>query len=51
MMELLTFREKPAQREVWKRKILELQEDSRSLRRQGEHLDRMVHANVGQQKE
>lgn len=51
MMEQLTFREQPAQREVWKRKILELREDARSLRRQGEHFDRMVHANVRQQKE
>ena len=51
MMEQLVHRETPAQREVWKRKILELREDARSIRRQGDQYDRMVHANVRQQKE
>jgi Golgi SNAP receptor complex protein 2 len=47
----LVHRETPAQREVWKRKIIELQEDSRSIRRQGEHYDRMVNSNIRQQRE
>jgi Golgi SNAP receptor complex protein 2 len=51
IMDNLVTRETPAQREVWKRKILELREDARSIRRQGEHYDRMVHANVRQQRE
>ena len=51
IMDNLVTRETPAQREVWKRKILELREDARSTRRQGEHYDRMVHANVRQQRE
>lgn len=51
VMEQLVHRETPGQREVWKRKILELQEDARSIRRQGEQYDRMIHANVRQQRE
>lgn len=50
-MEQLVHRETPAQREVWKRKILELREDALSIRRQGDQYDRMVHANVRQQNE
>jgi Golgi SNAP receptor complex protein 2 len=50
-MQSLVSKETPAQRQVWKRKILELREDSSSLRRQGEHYDRMVHSNVLQQRE
>ena len=44
-------RETPAQREVWKRKILELRQDASSIRRQGEHYDRLVNTNVRHQKE
>ena len=51
MMENLALRETPAQREMWKRKILELREDSQSIRRQGEHYDRMVSAGVRQRRE
>lgn len=51
MMEQLVLRETPAQRQVWKRKILELREDAQAIRRQGEHYDRMVNANVRQQRE
>ena len=51
MMEQLVLRETPAQREVWKRKILELREDANSIRRQGEHYDRVVNTNVRHQKE
>jgi Golgi SNAP receptor complex protein 2 len=51
IMQSLVSKETPAQRQVWKRKILELREDSSSLRRQGEHYDRMVHSNVLQQRE
>jgi Golgi SNAP receptor complex protein 2 len=50
-MDNLVTRETPAQREVWKRKILELRQDALNIRRQGEHFDRMVHANVRQQRE
>jgi Golgi SNAP receptor complex protein 2 len=50
-MENLALREMPAQREMWKRKILELREDSQSIRRQGEHYDRMVSAGVRQRRE
>jgi len=51
IMEQLVLRETPAQRQVWKRKILELREDGAAIRRQGEHYDRMVNANVRQQRE
>lgn len=51
IMDDLVTRETPAQREVWKRKILELRHDALGIRRQGEHYDRMVHANVRQQRE
>lgn len=51
MMGQLVNRETPAQREVWSRKIHELRQDSQSIRRQGEHYDRMVNANVRQQRE
>lgn len=50
-MEQLVLRETPAQRQVWKRKILELREDAAAIQRQGEHYDRMVNANVRHQKE
>jgi Golgi SNAP receptor complex protein 2 len=50
-MEQLVLRETPAQREVWKRKIQELREDSSSLRRQGEHYDRVVNTNVRHKKD
>ena len=46
IMEQLVLRETPAQREVWKRKILELREDANALRRQGEQYDRMVNTNI-----
>lgn len=51
IMQSLVLKETPAQRQVWKRKILELREDSQSMRRQGEHYDRMVNSNVLQQRE
>jgi Golgi SNAP receptor complex protein 2 len=51
IMENLLSRETPAQREVWRRKILELRDDASSVRRQAEHYDRMVGANVRQQRE
>jgi Golgi SNAP receptor complex protein 2 len=50
-MENLAQRETPAQREMWKRKILELREDGQSIRRQGEHYERMVSAGVRQRRE
>lgn len=50
-MENLAQNEKPAQREMWKRKILELREDAQSIRRQGEHYDRMVSTGIRQRKE
>lgn len=51
MMEQLVLRETPAQREVWKRKILELREDANAIRRQGEQYDRVVNTNVRHQRE
>ena len=36
---------------MWKRKILELREDAQSIRRQGEHYDRMVSAGIRQRRE
>jgi Golgi SNAP receptor complex protein 2 len=50
-MENLAHKETPAQREVWKRKILELREDAQSIRRQGEHYDRMVSAGIRQRRD
>ena len=51
MMEQLVLKETPAQREVWKRKIQELREDSTTIRRQGQHYDRLVNTSVRHQKE
>jgi Golgi SNAP receptor complex protein 2 len=51
LMENLAQRELPAQREMWKRKILELREDAQSIRMQGEHYDRMVSAGIRQRRE
>ena len=51
MMNQLVMRERPAQREVWKRKIQELKVEAEGVRRQGEHYDRIVNSNVRQQKE
>ena len=51
MVENLAQRETPAQREMWKRKILELRDDARSIRRQGEHYDRMVSSGIRQRRE
>eukprot|EP00542_Grammatophora_oceanica_P020461 CAMPEP_0194041226 /NCGR_PEP_ID=MMETSP0009_2-20130614/13125_1 /TAXON_ID=210454 /ORGANISM="Grammatophora oceanica, Strain CCMP 410" /LENGTH=202 /DNA_ID=CAMNT_0038684631 /DNA_START=62 /DNA_END=671 /DNA_ORIENTATION=+ len=51
IMEQLVHRESAAQRSMWNRKILELRQDSTTLRRQGEQFDRMVHTNVRQQRE
>ena len=51
LMEQLVQRETPAQREVWRRKILELREDAQSIRRQAQYYDRMVNTNLRQQRE
>jgi len=51
IMDQLVLRETPAQREVWKRKIMELREDAKSLRRSGEDYDRRRNANVRHQRE
>jgi Golgi SNAP receptor complex protein 2 len=51
IMNQLVLRETPAQREVWKRKIQELRDESEGIRRQGEHYDRIVNTNVRHQKE
>lgn len=51
MMEDLVVRETPAQRQVWKRKIQEIREDSYAVRQQGERFDRTVNTNVRYQKE
>ena len=51
LMQQLVVRERPAQREVWKRKIQELRVESEGVRRQAEHYDRLVNTNVRRQKE
>lgn len=51
IMDTLVSRESPAQREVWRRKILELREDSQNIRRQANHYDRMVNLQARQAKE
>ncbi|KAL7516578.1 hypothetical protein ACHAWX_001580 [Stephanocyclus meneghinianus] len=51
LLENLTHKETPSQREIWKRKIIELREDATSIRRQGEHYDRMVSAGIRQRRE
>mmetsp|Transcript_25577 Transcript_25577/g.60287 ORF Transcript_25577/g.60287 Transcript_25577/m.60287 type:complete len:210 (+) Transcript_25577:188-817(+) len=51
LMNKLVMRERPAQREVWKRKIQELRVEADGVRRSGEHYDRIVNTNVRQQKE
>lgn len=51
IMDQLVLRETPAQREVWKRKIVELREESKSLRRHGEDYDRRMNANVRHHRE
>jgi Golgi SNAP receptor complex protein 2 len=51
LLEQLLSRETPAQREIWRRKILELRDDSSSLRRQGEYYSRMVNSNLRVQRE
>jgi len=51
LMENLAHKETPAQREMWKRKILELREDAQSIRRQGEHYDRMVSSGIRQRRD
>lgn len=51
MMEEMVHRETPAQRLVWKRKIVELREDARTIQKQAEQYDRQVNSNVRQQRE
>ena len=51
LMNQLVVRERPAQREVWKRKIQELRVESDGVRRQADHYDRLVNTNVRRQKE
>ena len=51
LMNQLVMRERPAQREVWKRKIQELRVEADGVRRQGDHYDRIVNTNVRQQRE
>lgn len=50
-MNQLVMRERPAQREVWKRKIQELKSEADGIKRQGEQYDRLVNTNVRQQRE
>lgn len=51
IMESLVSRETPAQREMWKRKIHEVRQNTIDIRRQGEHFDRHYTFNVRQQRE
>jgi golgi SNAP receptor complex member 2 len=51
IMEQLVQRETPAQRDVWKRKILDLRDDAKSLRRMGDDYDRRMNANMRHQRE
>lgn len=51
VLEQLLSREMPSQREIWRRKIMELREDASSIRTQGEYLSRMMNSNLRIQKE
>jgi Golgi SNAP receptor complex protein 2 len=51
IMDQLVLRETPEQRQVWQRKIYELREDAKSLRRLGEDHDRKMNANLRHQRE
>lgn len=51
LMNQLVVRERPAQRQVWKRKIQELRVESEGVRKQAEHYDKLVNTNVRRQKE
>lgn len=51
LLEQFLAKETPAQREIWRRKILELREDASSIRRQGEYFSRMANSNIRIQKE
>ena len=51
ILEQLLHRETPAQREMWRRKILELREEAISIQRQSDYYNRMVNNNVRIQKE
>lgn len=51
IMENLLSKETPSQRVMWQRKIQELQEDSRTIRGQGEYFDRTFSVNLRQQRE
>jgi len=48
IMEALVSRELPVHRGVWRQKILELREDTASIRKQTEYYNRMVNFNVKQ---
>ena len=51
IMESLVTRETPAQREMWKRKIHEVRQNTYDIRKQGEHFDRNFSFNLRQQRE
>mmetsp|Transcript_34054 Transcript_34054/g.78534 ORF Transcript_34054/g.78534 Transcript_34054/m.78534 type:complete len:209 (+) Transcript_34054:1836-2462(+) len=51
IMDQLVHRETPYQRDVWKRKILELREDGKTMQRQAQKLDRVVNKNKRIQKD
>merc|ERR1711920_1029330 len=48
IMESLVSRELPTQRGVWRQKILELREDTSSIRKQIQYYNRMVNSNIKQ---
>lgn len=51
LLEELLGREVPSQREIWRRKIMELREDASSIRKQGEYHNRIINSNLRVQKE
>ncbi len=51
VLEQHLHRETPAQRKIWRRKILELREEASSIQRQSDYYHRMANANVRIQKE
>ena len=51
ILEQLLHKESPAQREMWRRKILELREEALSIQKQSDYYHRMVNNNVRIQKE
>jgi len=51
IMDSLLTKETPAQRQIWKRKLIELRSDSDNIKQQLHYHERMMHANSKEQQE